>query len=235
MTDPSPSPASSSAPAGEPRASGRPSGPTWVRLVSDLGPALVFFFTYQWAQRSGVPGWAQTLVGNEAILFATLVFLPAAVAGFAFSWVKERQISPIGLFSFVMIAVFSGLALWLRDDIFIKMRPTLIYGLMGSILLVSVAVRRNILKTLFSGALHMGEEHWRTLATRAGVMYLALSALNEAVWRTQPEATWVTYNTWGDAAINMVFWVVNMMLLARHFTDADGKPLMESDAADKKP
>jgi intracellular septation protein len=218
----------------EPTAPAKPSSARpatgWVRLVSDLGPALVFFFTYQWTQRNGVPDWAQGLVGDEAILFATLIFLPAALAGFAFSWMKERQISPLGVFSVVMIVVFSGLAIWLKDDIFIKMRPTLIYALMGSILIVSVLVRRNVLKSLFGGALHMADEHWRTLGLRAGAMYLSLSALNELVWRTQPEPTWVLYNTWGDFTINLVFWAVNLFLLARHFTDAEGRPLTEASA-----
>jgi intracellular septation protein len=203
------------------------SGPTWVRLVSDLGPALVFFFGYNHANKSGVPAWAQQLTGDQAVLFATLIFLPAAIAGFAFSYWRERSISPIGLFSFVMIGIFSGLALWLKNDIFIKMRPTLIYGLMGSILLVSVAFKRNLLKSLFSGALHMPELQWQGLAVRAGIMYLCLSAINEAVWRSFPEQTWVTYNTWGDMAINMIFWIVNMAVLAKHFTDAEGKPLMD--------
>jgi intracellular septation protein len=232
MSDVPPSAATASKPASKPPAKGATG---WVRLVSDLGPALVFFFSYQWAQRNGVPDWAKALVGDEAILFATVIFLPAALAGFAFSWLKERQISPLGVFSVAMIVIFSGLAIWLKDDIFIKMRPTLIYALMGSVLLVSVLVQRNVLKMLFGGALHMAEVHWRALTLRAGAMYLALSAINELVWRTQPEPTWVAYNTWGDVAINMVFWVVNLAMLARHFTDAEGRPLVEAEAAKPDP
>jgi intracellular septation protein len=217
MTEPTPLPAA------------KPANSPWVRLVSDLGPALVFFFSYGHANKNGVPDWAIGLAGDKPVLFATLVFLPAAVLGFAFSYWRERSISPIGLFSFVMIGVFSGLALWLKNDIFIKMRPTLIYGLMGIILLASVGFKRNILKGLFSGALHMPEPQWQALATRAGLMYISLSIINEAVWRTQTEKTWVTYNTWGDMAINMVFWIVNMVFLAKFFTDADGKPLVDEE------
>jgi intracellular septation protein len=73
----------------------------------------------------------------------------------------------------------------------------------------------------------MPEPVWHGLAQRAGLMYIALAIINEAVWRTQPLATWVTYNTWGDMAINMIFWVVNLALLAKYFTDADGNPLLE--------
>jgi intracellular septation protein len=212
-----------------PQLTTKPANSPWVRLVSDLGPALVFFFSYGHANKNGVPDWAIGLAGDKPVLFATLVFLPAAVLGFAFSYWRERSISPIGLFSFVMIGVFSGLALWLKNDIFIKMRPTLIYGLMGMILLASVAFKRNILKGLFSGALHMPEPQWQALATRAGLMYVSLSIINEAVWRTQSETTWVAYNTWGDMAINMIFWIVNMVLLAKFFTDADGKPLVDEE------
>jgi intracellular septation protein len=213
-----------------PSGSAKKGGARWVRLVSDLGPALVFFFAYQWTQKNGVPAFASEMMAGEAILFATAVFLPAAIAGFVFSWIMERSLSPIGIFSFVMIAVFSGLALWLKDDTFIKMRPTLIYALMGSILLVSVAARRNLLKAVFGSAMHMAEQHWRALTVRAGIMYLGLAIINEAVWRTQPEATWVTYNTWGDVAINMIFWIVNISLLAKHLTDENGVPLSEKDS-----
>jgi intracellular septation protein len=214
----------------------KPANSPWVRLVSDLGPALVFFFAYSRTNKPSsptvphsIPDWATGLVGDQPVLFATLLFLPAAILGFAFSYWKERTISPIGLFSFVMIGVFSGLALWLKNDIFIKMRPTLIYGLMGLILLASVAFKRNILKGLFSGALHLPEPQWQGLATRAGFMYVSLSIINEVVWRTQPLATWVAYNTWGDMAINMIFWIVNMVLLTKFFTDADGKPLVDGE------
>jgi intracellular septation protein len=174
MTEPTPQPTT------------KPANSPWVRLVSDLGPALVFFFSYGHANKNGVPDWAIALAGDKPVLFATLVFLPAAVLGFAFSYWRERSISPIGLFSFVMIGVFSG-------------------------------------------ALHMPEPQWQALATRAGLMYISLSIINEAVWRTQTEKTWVTYNTWGDMAINMIFWIVNMVFLSKFFTDADGKPLVDGE------
>lgn len=201
-----------------------------VRLISDLVPALVFFISYNWTNKHGVPEWGQAISGSKPILFATLVFLPAALLGMVFAYWKERSISPMGLFMFVMVGIFSGLALWLKNDLFIKMRPTLIYAMMGCLLLVSVAFKRNVLKSLFSGALHMAEVHWHGLAQRAGLMYLSLAALNEIVWRSQTEANWVTYNTWGDATINLLFWIVNLAMLAKHMTDADGQPLIEDKA-----
>lgn len=199
--------------------------PGLLRLVADLGPAILFFLAWRHADKSGIPDWAMAASAGMPILFATLAFLPAAVAGFALTFAVERRVSPIGVFSFAMIAVFSGLALWLKDDVFVKMRPTLVYGLIGALLLGALALRRNLLKAAFDGALNLPDAHWRGLTLRAGLMYLGLSAANEAVWRLLPEPTWVLWNTWGDASVNLVFWVVNLIWLARHMTDAEGRPL----------
>lgn len=196
------------------------SGFNWVRLVSDLGPALAFFIGYMIANKTHQP---------NPVIFATLVFLPISVLAFAFSWWKEKKLSPIGLFSFVMIVIMSALGIWLKNDIFIKMRPTLIYSIMGLILLYSVWVKHNLLKTLFDSALHMPEIHWHGLALRAGIMYIGLAIINELVWRLLPEKTWVLYNMWGDFAINALFWIINIILLSKHMTDENGKPLLENE------
>lgn len=205
----------------------KPAGPTWVRLVSDLGPALAFFIGYFWANKTHQP---------SPILAATMVFLPVAILGFAFSWWKTRKLSPIALFSFVMILIMSGLGIWLANDIFIKMRPTLIYSLMGLILIYSVLVKHNLLKSLFDGAIHMADEHWRKLSMNAGIMYVSLAIINEIMWRifapttnAPQEHIWVTYNMWGDFAINMVFWIVSITMLTKHLTDEDGNSLLEQE------
>lgn len=196
----------------------KPNNPTITRLVSDLGPVLAFFLGYLYATKTNQP---------NPIIFATMIFLPISVLGFAYSWWQTKKVSPIALFSFGMILVFSLLAVWLKNDIFIKMRPTMIYTSMGAILLYSVWIKRNLLKSLFDGAIHMADNHWRGLSIRAGIMYLMLGAINEIVWRSLPEKTWVYYNAWGDVAINMVFWVANLIFISKHLTDENGKPLID--------
>ena len=205
------------------------SGFDTTRLISDLGPALAFFIGYFLAPKL----FPANPITHEPkpILIATLFFLPVSVLAFIYSWVKTRKISPIAMFSFVMILIMSGLGLWLKNDIFIKMRPTLIYGLMGLILLYSVMVRNNLLKTLFDTAIHMADNNWQTLALRAGILNISLAIINEIVWRSFSEKTWVLYNMWGDVAINLVFWVINIMSLAKYMTDENGKPLLEEEKA----
>ncbi|MBN8649706.1 MAG: septation protein IspZ [Caulobacterales bacterium] len=205
------------------------SGFDTVRIISDLGPALAFFIGYFLAPKL----FPADPITHEPkpILIATLFFLPVSVLTFIFSWVKTRKISPIAMFTFVMILIMSGLGLWLKNDIFIKMRPTLIYSLMGLILIYSVIVRNNLLKTLFDSAIHMDDVHWRTLALRAGILNICLAILNEIMWRLFSEKTWVLYNMWGDVAINLAFWIINIMALSKYMTDENGKPLLEDEKA----
>lgn len=184
-----------------------PKAMSWDRLLTDLGPSLVFFITYQVVNRSDP---------DNAIFIATAAFVPFAIAAFAYGWMKERRIAPIPAITTVIVLTFAGLALWLKDDIFIKMRPTIVYVLFGSVLVVSVAARRNILKTVLEGAIELPEAVWRQLALRAGLFYLALAVINEAVWRTQPEPTWVMYNSFGDVALSLLFWVAQAPLLMKH-------------------
>ncbi len=197
-----------------------PNSFNWVRLVSDLGPALAFFIGYFIAGKTHQP---------NPILFATIVFLPASILAFAFSYWKEKKVSPIGLFSFSVIVIFSILGIYLKNDLFIKMRPTFVYSVMGLILIGSVFMGRNVLKTLFDGAFHLPEDKWRTLSNNAGIMYISLAIINELVWRNFAEKTWVTYNMWGDFAINMAFWIISMALLAKHMTDENGNPMLSED------
>lgn len=184
-----------------------PKAMSWDRLLTDLGPSLVFFITYQVVNRSDP---------DNAIFIATAAFVPFAIAAFAYGWLKERRIAPIPAVTTVIVLGFAALALWLKDDIFIKMRPTILYVLFGTVLLVSVAARRNILKTVLEGAIDLPEEVWRQLALRAGLFYLVLAILNEAVWRTQPEPSWVLYNSFGDVALSLLFWVAQAPLLMKH-------------------
>lgn len=196
----------------------KPSGPSWVRLVSDIAPAIAFFIAFSFANKTHQP---------NPIIFATAIFLPVAILGFAFSWIKEKKISPVGIFTFVMIAIFSGLALKFNNGVFVKMKSTFIFSIMGSILLVSTFTGHNILKTLFDGALHMAEKHWRDLTIRVGIFYLFLAGLNELMWRNMAEKDWVFYHVWGDMILNFVFWAINIALLTKHLTDENGNPLLE--------
>jgi intracellular septation protein len=191
-----------------------------TRMIVDLGPAVTFFVAFQIFNR-GDP--------ETAIINATMVFVPVAALAFVYGWLKERMVSPIALLTFALILVTSGLTIWLDDPSFVKMRPTIIYGVMALLLLGSVALNRNVLKTMMGFVLELSDARWRTMAIRAGVFYVVLAVINELVWRTQPTDVWVTYNTFGDVALSMLFWGSQLFLAVNEASKADGTPVAAAE------
>src|SRR5436305_12000390 len=94
------------------------------KLLIDLGPLLVFFLVNFLAP---VPAVAKIFV-------ATGAFMVAMVAAMLFSAIRYHRISPLLWFSGVMVVVFGGLTIWLHNESFIKMKPTVYYAFVAALL-----------------------------------------------------------------------------------------------------
>ena len=172
----------------------------WTKLALDLGPLAVFFAANAWFD----------------IWVATGAVMAACTVAVALSFWLERKLSPIPLVTLVMVLVFGGLTLWLADETFIKMRPTIVYTLLGSVLLVGLWAGRPLLKYVMSIAVQLEERAWPILTLRWGVFFLVLAVINEIVWRSTETDTWVFYNTWGDLALTFLFAIAQTPLLMRY-------------------
>src|SRR3954470_2608340 len=95
-----------------------------TKLLIDLGPLLVFFLVNFFAP---VPAFMKIFV-------ATGAFMVAMVAAMLFSAIRYHRISPLLWFSGIMVVVLGGLTIWLHDETFIKMKPTLYYVLVAALL-----------------------------------------------------------------------------------------------------
>jgi len=177
--------------------------PPWLKPAVDYGPLAVFFIAYWWRDL-----WAATV----ALMAATAVALALSLA-------IERRVPILPLITAAVVGVFGGLTLWLHDETFIKMKPTIVQAIMGSILLGGLAVGRPLLKPLMETAWPMREEGWRQLTWRFAVFFLAMAALNEVVWRTQSTGVWVNFKVFGIMALTAVFMIAQWPLLKRHATE----------------
>jgi intracellular septation protein len=170
------------------------------RLALDLGPLLVFFASFK-------------LLG---IFGATGAFMVAVLVALAIGWWLERRLSPMPLLTAVLVLIFGGLTLYLRNDIFIKMKPTVLYSCFGLILLGGLAMRRLFIKYLFAAAFELDETGWRKLTWRWGLFFIALAVANEAVWRSTSTATWVSFKVWGLLSLVLLFALAQTPLLMKH-------------------
>jgi intracellular septation protein len=161
------------------------SAPRWLKPAVDYGPLAVFFGTYV------VQG---LMAATAALIAASLVALLAA-------WVLERRVPLIPLLTAAIVAVFGGLTLWLQDETFIKMKPTIVQALFALILLGGLALRRPLLKALLGPMMPpLSDAAWRQFTLRYALFFVAMAALNELVWRTQSTDVWVTFKVFGLSA-----------------------------------
>ena len=171
-----------------------------LRLTLDLGPLLIFFASFKYF----------------GIFGATAAFMAAVLAALALGWLIERRVSPMPLFTAVLVVVFGGLTLYLKNDTFIKMKPTVLYGFFGAVLLGGLFFNRLFIKYVFAQAFELDEAGWRKLTVRWGVFFLGLAAINEAVWRSASTETWVSFKVWGIIPLIFLFALAQTPLLIKH-------------------
>jgi len=172
-----------------------------VRAGVDYAAPLAFLVAYLITRDFLAATW--WLVGGSAL--ALLV-----------GWVVERRIAPLPLIAGLGAVVFGTLTLVFNDTVFVKIKPTVINCLFAAGLFGGLAFRRLFLKNLLGESIRMEDAAWRTLTLRYGVFFLCVAALNEVVWRTQPESTWVLFRMPGLLALTIVFTLTQLPFMHRH-------------------
>jgi intracellular septation protein len=192
-----------------------------LKLALELGPLMVFFFANargEWLAES-----FPTLGDLGGPLFiATGLFMIATVIALAVSWILTRSLPIMPLVSGVVVLVFGALTLWLQDETFIKMKPTIVNTLFGAVLLGGLLFGKSLLGYVFDSAFHLDAEGWRKLTLRWGLFFLFLAVMNEIVWRTFSTDAWVAFKVWGIMPITILFTLSQMPLIMRHSVEEKG-------------
>lgn len=190
-----------------------------LRLALDLGPVAVYFGAYYFFQDREVNLFGTAYTG---VVLATLVFVPAVLLALAASWALTRTVSRMAVFTAVIVAVFGGLTIWLNDDTFTKMRPTVVYGIFGAILAGGLWFQgRSYLAYLMGNFVPLTDVGW-WIFTRNWVIFFAfMSAFNEFVWRVLGEEAWIWLDTFGQLLLTFAFMATQYPLLTREWVEEE--------------
>ena len=182
----------------------------WVRNFVDYSPLVVFLIAY-FATGRNIADATWGLVAGSAVALAV---------GFA----VERRIAPLPLVAGGAALVFGGLSLIFHDPRILKIKPTVMNGLFGIALLGGLAMGKNPIKLLLGDAFEMPQQTWRQLTINYALLFFGLAILNEIVWRTQPEATWVIFRFPGMMILTFVFSLAHTPLLMKHVKPDEPRP-----------
>ena len=190
-----------------------------AKLLIDLGPLLVFFVT----------NFAAPVPPITKIFVATGAFMVAMIAAMIFSAIRYRHISLLLWFSGVMVVILGGLTIWLHNETFIKVKPTIYYLFVGALLGFGLWRDKPLLKLVLGSAYPgLTDEGWRKLTRNWALFFVFMAALNEAMWRNFSTDAWVGFKLWGAIPLTFLFAAANIPMLLRH-------GLMREEAAPVEP
>lgn len=192
------------------------SSPKWAKPVLEFGPILAFFAAYIWLKdRVFVLGGTE----YDGFIVVTAGFIPLFLISMAALWWITGHLSRMQVVTAVLIVVFGGLSVWFNDPRFFKMKPTMIYLLFGGMLGYGLWRGQSYLQYVMEGVMPLTDQGWMILTRRLMVFFLGLAVLNEVIWRTQTEETWVYFKTFGLTAAIFVFFMLQSRLFREHSTE----------------
>ena len=176
---------------------------SFLKFITDFGPLLIFFTIY-YKSGNNLSAAIPPLIISTLIAVAIMYFV-------------EKKIPFVPLIGAVVISLFGGLTLYFNNPIFIYMKPTIVNLIFAAILLISnLHFNKNYLKLFLQTAFQLNDEGWKKLNFRWAYFFIFLAILNEVVWRTQPETTWVNFKVWGMLPITIIFTAMQLPLISKY-------------------
>lgn len=170
-----------------------------LRMIVEYGPIVAFFIVYYMAD----------------LITATIAIMITTTVALALSYIVERHVPMMPLITAGIVGVFGGLTIWLQDETFIKMKPTIIQAIFGMALVIGLLTNQLFLKKLMGSAWQMTDKGWKIISLRFALFFFVSAALNEIVWRTQSTDFWVNFKVFGLMGLTFLFIITQIPLIKR--------------------
>lgn len=192
--------------------------PAWVKPALEFGPLVLFFIGYL-----RLKGQNFEIAGGsyDGFIIVTALFIPLILLSTGLMWWLTGVISKMQVMTAVLVTVFGGLTVWLNDERFIKMKPTIIYLIFGGGLAVGLLQGKSYLEYMMGELMPLQPEGWAKLTQRMMLFFFGLAILNEAIWRGFSTETWVYFKTFGLTAALFIFLMSQYALIEKYGIDKD--------------
>lgn len=189
---------------------------TGVRFLIDFVPLLIFFAVFKFVD----------------IFWATGVFMISIGASMVASKILRGHIPTMLWFTAGIVLVMGGMTIYLQDERFVKIKPTLVYSLFSGILIFGLLRGKSYLQLVMDAAFPpLTDAGWNRLTWNWALFFAAMAGLNEAIWRNVDTDTWVNIKTWGFIPLLVLFTLAQMPVLMKHQIEEEGEEGSEDDTA----
>ncbi|WP_417241505.1 inner membrane-spanning protein YciB [Celeribacter sp.] len=192
-----------------------------TKTALEMGPIIAFFAGYVLLKDR------EFLIGGQSysgFILMTALFIPLIALSSFVLWRLTGKLSAMQIMTLVLVTVFGGLTIWLNDERFFKMKPTMIYLMFGGMLAFGLMRGRSYLRVVMGELMPLDHEGWMKLTVRIMILFFGLAIANELVWRSMSTDAWVKFKTFGLPIIMFGFFMSQSGLMARHSTAEDDTP-----------
>jgi intracellular septation protein len=192
-----------------------------VKMAFELGPLVAFFIAFGRMKDN-----TYTFFGTEysGFITVTAAFIVVMLVTTAILWALTGTLSKMQILSLVLVVIMGGLTVYLNDEMFIKMKPTLLFGFFGVVLGAGLLRGRSYLRDVMDAALPLQPEGWMILTRRLAVFFISLAVANELIWRFGSTEAWVFFKTFGDTLALLAFFASQYPLLVKYSTEEADQP-----------
>ncbi|TAK45177.1 MAG: septation protein A [Betaproteobacteria bacterium] len=172
-----------------------------MKFLFDLFPVILFFAAFKVTD----------------IYVATGVAIAATFVQVGWLKLRRRRVEPMLWASLAIIVVFGGATLALRDETFIKWKPTVLYWLFATVLAgAALLFRRNLIRAVMGAELKLPEPVWTRLNWSWALFFALMGALNLYVAFNYSTDLWVNFKLFGGTGLMLLFVIGQALFLARH-------------------
>ena len=173
------------------------------KILIDIGPLAIFFIFYT----------------RGDLRSAILPFMVATIIAVLLSYILEKKIPVMPSLAAIIVLVFGGLSIYFDNEVFFKMKPTIINFLFAAILYGGITFNKIFLKNIFGSSLKLKDEGWMILTKRWISFFVALAILNEIIWRTQSTDIWVNFKVFGILPITFIFTIAQFSIVKKYMIE----------------
>lgn len=177
---------------------------SFLKFLTDFVPIILFFTVYKLSSHP------------KPIIPATIYLVGATIIALTIAYIFTKKIAKMPLISAILLGIFGGITIFSGDDLFIKIKPTLLNGLFSMILFIGCFYKKPLLSYLFDGAIKMEKGHWLIFSRRWAFFFLFLAILNEIIWRNFSTDFWVQFKVFGMLPISIAFAMFNIPFILKY-------------------
>ena len=171
------------------------------RTILDFGPLLLFFGANYFYQ--------DLMLSVKILVFATILSL-------GLSWIYDRRIPMMAAFGCSALVLFAGLTLYFDNELFIKIKPTVLTLAFAATIAVGRALGRNPLAALIGSQIRLDNVGWQKLSWLWVTMFICSAVANEIAWRNLTTDSWVTFKVFGLTGISFIFVALTLPVIQKH-------------------